>query len=313
MKKVFSIVIVLCSVSFVYAQHQILSFFDDKGNINLETQQLNEITGKMDTTFHRADDVVWSRVVYRVIDMRFKQNYQLYTPVKSGNPQYRSLFNVILDAIVDMPMESTFVYAKSTKIDPQNDKYDIKPDYESALTREQISNLLDFMPADKDPQEPEKMLDYDTINNVLTFNAFNYDAYVKNQLKYLIQEVVFFDKHYSRVYTKILAIAPLHANMIGEAKTPMAALYGQLLFWIPFDALRPYLQKQYIMPLKNDTKRVTYDDFFMQRLFSSYLVGDSNIYDRMIPEYAKTSEEIHKEQQRIEAELLSVEQDLWEY
>jgi hypothetical protein len=33
----------------------------------------------------------------------------------------------------------------------------------------------------------------------------------------------------------------------------------------------------------------------------------------MIPEYATTYEEIRKEQQRIETELLNVEQDLWEY
>ena len=33
----------------------------------------------------------------------------------------------------------------------------------------------------------------------------------------------------------------------------------------------------------------------------------------MIPQMATTYEEIHKEQERIEAELLSVEQDLWEY
>jgi hypothetical protein len=33
----------------------------------------------------------------------------------------------------------------------------------------------------------------------------------------------------------------------------------------------------------------------------------------MIPETATTYEDIQKEQERIERELLSVEQDLWEY
>jgi hypothetical protein len=33
----------------------------------------------------------------------------------------------------------------------------------------------------------------------------------------------------------------------------------------------------------------------------------------MIPEIATTREEIQKEQQRIENELLNIEQDLWEY
>lgn len=65
--------------------------------------------------------------------------------------------------------------------------------------------------------------------------------------------------------------------------------------------------------MDNNTKRVTFDEFFQQKLYSSYLVGVSDVYDRMIPDYATTHEEIVKEQERIEWELLTAEQDLWEY
>jgi hypothetical protein len=58
---------------------------------------------------------------------------------------------------------------------------------------------------------------------------------------------------------------------------------------------------------------MTFDDFFAQKKYSSYLLGVNNIYGRMIPEIATTREEIQKEQERIERDLLSVEQDLWEY
>ena len=50
-----------------------------------------------------------------------------------------------------------------------------------------------------------------------------------------------------------------------------------------------------------------------QKLYTSYIVGTNNIYNRLIPEYATTFEEIKREQSRIEWELLSAEQDLWEY
>ena len=50
------------------------------------------------------------------------------------------------------------------------------------------------------------------------------------------------------------------------------------------------------------------------------MVGASNVYDRMIPDYVSYNEdteqyhaEILKEQERIERELLNFEQDLWEY
>ena len=93
----------------------------------------------------------------------------------------------------------------------------------------------------------------------------------------------------------------------------MAALRESITFWIPYDALRPYLALQYIIPSQNETKRVTFDDFFQKRLYSSYIVGEGNMYNRFIPEYAQVEEDIKKEQARIEYELLTFEQDLWEY
>ena len=58
---------------------------------------------------------------------------------------------------------------------------------------------------------------------------------------------------------------------------------------------------------------MTFDEFFQKRLFTSYIVGEGNMYNRWIPDYAGTAQEIKKEQDRIAAELLNFEQDLWEY
>mgnify|MGYP003442102509 CR=1 FL=1 len=82
-----------------YAQHDIRSFFDDMGIVRLETQELQESSDTLVNLFHRTDDIVWSRVVYRIIDMRLKQNYQLYTPVSAEDPVYSSLFRTMLRAI----------------------------------------------------------------------------------------------------------------------------------------------------------------------------------------------------------------------
>ena len=159
------------------------------------------------------------------------------------------------------------------------------------------------------------LLNYDSIADKMTFNGYSYNGFVRNQLKYMIQEVIFFDKHYSRMYSKILAIAPMNVDNAGvhEDMSVMQALYGQILFWVPFDSFRPYMAQQYVTPRGSDSKRVTFDDFFMQKEYSSYLVGVNNIYSRMIPEIGTTYEEMQREQERIETELLNVEQDLWEY
>jgi gliding motility associated protien GldN len=281
------------------------------GIVRLETQELSETADTLVSVFHRADDVVWSRVVYRIIDMRFKQNFQLYYPVSSEDPQYKSLFLVMLNAIKD----GMDVYEKSTEVG------DIKPYFNlPPMPREMIPTILNTDRtgelSDGNIATSEYMLlNYDSTTNEMRFNNYTYKGYVRNQLKYVIQEIVLFDKHYSRLYSKIMAIAPMHADNTTyyDGQPIMEALYGQILFWVPFDAFRPYMAKQYVMQTDNEAKRVTFDDFFLKQLYSSYLVGASNVYDRMIPDYATTPEAIAKEQELIEWELLSAEQDLWEY
>ena len=78
MKKISILAIVMLASVMSYAQHQVNSFFDDMGIVRLETQELQESSDTLVSISHRADDVVWSRIVYRIVDMRLKQNYQLY-------------------------------------------------------------------------------------------------------------------------------------------------------------------------------------------------------------------------------------------
>ena len=311
MKKVCLIIFALVGFATTQAQYQVNSFFDNMGIVRLETQELSETADTLVSKFHRADDIVWSRVVYRIIDMRFKQNYQLYNPVSSEDPQYKSLFLVMLNAIKD----GMDVYEKSSEVG------DIKPYFNlPPMPREMIPTILNTDRtgelSDGNIATSEYMLlNYDSTTNEMRFNNYTYKGFVRNQLKYVIQEIVFFDKHYSRLYSKILGIAPMHADNTTyyDGQPIMEALYGQILFWVPFDAFRPYMAQQYVMQSDNESKRVTFDDFFLKKLYSSYVVGASNVYDRMIPDYATTPEEIAKEQERVEWELLSAEQDLWEY
>lgn len=311
MKKICLIIFALVGFATTQAQYQVNSFFDNMGIVRLETQELSETADTLVSKFHRADDIVWSRVVYRIIDMRFKQNYQLYNPVSSEDPQYKSLFLVMLNAIKD----GMDVYEKSSEVG------DIKPYFNlPPMPREMIPTILNTDRtgelSDGNIATSEYMLlNYDSTTNEMRFNNYTYKGFVRNQLKYMIQEIVFFDKHYSRLYSKIMAIAPMHSDNTTyyEGQPIMEALYGQILFWVPFDGFRKYMAQQYVMQSDNDSKRVTYDDFFLKKLYTSYVIGASNVYDRMIPDFATTPEAIAKEQERIEWELLSAEQDLWEY
>ena len=317
MIKKFSIVVCLMlGVVTAQAQHQVISFFDEVGSARIQTEEFSQAHDTIVMVDHRLDDIIWSRYVYRVIDMRYKQNYQLYFPTKVDDPDYRNLFKWIVDAVVD-----------GLEIYPKNPET-IKPDFKTTapFTKVQIPRdammVVDQTEDHSDDDEfyniatsRAMLVNYDSVADVMSLQPFSFESVVRNQLKYLIQEIVFFDKHTSRLHTKIMAIAPLHPVLIStqDSTKVMSSLRESIMFWIPFDHLRPYLAMQYVIPNRNETKRVTFDEFFQKRLFTSYIVGEGNMYNRWIPDYSGTPTQIKKEQERIATELLNFEQDLWEY
>ena len=298
------------------AQHRVMSFFDELGTVRIETTELDENADTIATIFHRSDDIVWSRIVYRIIDMRYKQNYQLYFPTNPDDPKYWSLFRLILDAVAyGRPTETGTEYLKLYTANTRG----VKPRFwpEDILTNKDIQTNMARYPQNELSQDydpDDYILTWDSITDKLALNPSGYIQYVRNQLKYLTMEVVFFNKHTSRFYTKIIAIAPLQ-SALGEGADPYQNLVSQVRFWILFDQLRPFMARKYMIPLNNSSKRVTFDNFFAEHLYTSYIIGDDNMYDRMIVQGQEvlTEEFVHRDQDRIAAELLNTELDLWEY
>lgn len=314
MKRLFAIACVLVAVlAPVSAQHLVNPMFDDKGSARIKATEFSEQRDTIIDVFHRNDDIIWSRYVYRIIDMRYKQNYQLYFPTRYDDPDYRSLFKVIVDAIVDgMP-----VYQKGMDL--------FKPDFTTPMEKTMLPSmfLADDPTADysDDPNHYDiatsdaMLVHYDSVSDELSFHFYPYEAFVRNQLKYLTLEYVFFDRHTSRMHSKILAIAPMQSDKITtkDSARVVASIMESVLFWVAFDDLRPYMAQQYVIPSENETRRVTFDEFFAKHLYTSYIVGEGNMYNRLIPDYAYSYESVVKEQERIAREMLNFEQDLWEY
>lgn len=305
------------------AQYLSNDIFDKMGVAQFTTEKYNPQRDVAEITHHRSEDVIWSRVIYRVIDMRYKQNYQLYFPTRCDDPEHRSLFKVIVDAIVEDQLPVYNCYSGV-----------IKPDFREPISNNSIPNILvikdtastggatmtvsdESTPKEDEEENLNPIVLYDTTTHKFSFDSYAYEDFVRNQIKYVIMEVIFFDRHYSRLYSKIMAIAPLHPDRVRKSNPGdiTGALVNSLLFWIPFDSLRPYMRRQFVQTnsLKNDAKGVTFDQFFTKKLYSSYILGDGNIYNRIITDYAKTPEEAKKEQDKIAEELLNFEQDLWEY
>jgi gliding motility associated protien GldN len=310
MKKTWIVTIVIFAsvlVNSVSGQSKLNPFFEKNGTVSLQTAELDSLADTIAIVNHRTDDVVWSRIVYRIIDMRDKQNYQLYFPVVP-NEQNKSLFRLIVDAVVNDTLKA---YGKVER--------EMEPLYKTILPKDSLKNIFQYVTVDtiNNTSSKESLILQDPITQNYSVNTYLYRAYVKEQLKFLVQEIFFFDKHTSRMYSKIIGIAPIYAlteaNSILTNVDPWNYFQSSVLCWFLFDELRPYLAKQYVIPSGNDTQRLTFDEFFAQRLYSSYLLGDSNMNNRTLLQYLNNPEKIRKEQQRIETELLNFEQDLWEY
>lgn len=317
MKKIILIHFVLLTViSQAFAQKEdIFPFFDASGNVALQTQEMKSLADTIATINHRRDDIVWSRIVYRVIDMRDKANNQLYYPIVP-NSRYKSLLRLILEIAAK---DSIKAYEKKDE--------DIQPAWEKEpIPSSKLGEY--FVDCDWDSVEVKvkktPLFVKDKLTNKLTVNDYGYSAYATRQVKFLVQEIVFFNKHYSRMYTKTIAIAPIYTysemnvtklNTGGITKTPENIwnyFQSSVVCWFLYDKLRPFLVRQLLIPNGNESQRFTYDDFFTQRLYNSYILGDSNMFDKVLLRTYSDPTSLRREQKRIEDEIMDIEQDVWE-
>jgi len=121
--------------------------------------------------------------------------------------------------------------------------------------------------------------------------------------RYRIKEDWFFDEETSTMQCRIMAIAPIYTDPdLGDA--PM--------FWCYYPGLREILIKQEVFNPVNDAMRLTWDDIFEMRMFSSYVIKESNVFDRSIKDYA-TGIDALEESESIKNKLFEFEHDLWSF
>ena len=126
--------------------------------------------------------------------------------------------------------------------------------------------------------------------------------------RFRVKEDWFFDKQRSVMEVRIIGICPI--TEVFDAKGDFRGF--QQLFWIYFPEARPVFARSEVFNRFNGAAKMTYDDFFWKRMFSSYIYKEDNVYDRRIAEYA-TGIDAMLESERIKQDLFNFEQNLWEY
>lgn len=156
----------------------------------------------------------------------------------------------------------------------------------------------------------------------------NYDAegnlvgekYMRNEVsldsfyKFRIKEEVVWDKRTSRLYWRILGIAPV-AKLI--TSTGLDLGYREI-FWVYYPDLRKTLSNYQVYNAKNLGGRMTWEELFESRMFSGRIIKTSmdNPFDLKIENYKGYQDQPIlqlMEGENVKDKIFNYEQDLWEY
>jgi gliding motility associated protien GldN len=240
-------------------------------------------------SYVREADVMWSKDIWRTIDLRQRMNFPLRYPIEgnmSGGDRY-SLFGLLMTGI------------KTEEITP----YEYVPnvgwkDPFSKITT--LSAIYESTEGDSIPNDDGSFSGVVQQSNSQVW-------------QFMVQEQWYFDKKHSVMKVRIIALAPVFFNLYDEFGTRLPQPQRSIPFIVHFPQCRRLFATNAVYNQNNDSQPISFDDLFFQRRFSSAIIAESNVYgNRALASY-KTGQDILLEADKIKQDLFVMEHDLWEY
>ncbi|MEJ7627353.1 MAG: gliding motility protein GldN [Ferruginibacter sp.] len=238
----------------------------------------------------RADDAVYRHKIWREIDTREKMNlpFRYSADLDNGNQRFIS---ILMQAIQD---SAVTVFAN------------VDDRFTTPMTKGEVAKVLGG--------EAVEVPLFDSLGNqtgsIMKTAEINLDSFYKFRIK----EEVIFDKESSRLFWRILGIAPVK-NVV----TSMGVNLGESeMFWVYYPDMRPVFAKYEVYNGKNFGGRMSWEELFESRMFYGRIIKSTidNPNDQFIKDVKGLSENgilQLLEGENIKEKIFNYEQDLWSY
>ena len=222
----------------------------------------------------READMMWSKKMWRMLDLREKINHPLYFPTTKMDDRY-SLIDLILYGVAQ---EGLVVY------DDSDDEFT------TPMTATQIDVKFDVRTDTTYVDDPETGETKPVI--------VQRERTTSEVQRLLLKEVWYFDKQRAMLEVRIVGLCPIRMYektaalnqeiQVSEDTTDEKEFSMKKVCWVYFPAVRPLLANHEVFNPNNDAERRTFDDVFFKRRFSSYIFQETNVYDnRYIGQFTK--------------------------
>ena len=258
----------------------------------------------------READVMWSKRIWRVLDLKEKKNHKLYYPLDPQNDRI-SLFEVMRYGALEegsitlydlggIELDDKFRFPVRPKNGNSNDP-EFKRQLETMFGQETQVDSIEIVDGVEGPA-----VDDDGENIKITV----VEEYTSRDIvRYVLKEDWFFDKQRSMLDVRIIGISP-----VVYSKNPETLEIDGLknLFWLYFPECRYVFQNFFVYNPENDAQRMSFDDLFWQRDFSSFVQKESNVFDRAVsPNWDGLDALLQSE--KVRNEIFTFEHDLWHF